>query len=75
MEVEFTQPILAFVLFEFNSMNECVDILKRLVTIAHHDLYIPCANHDESYAFYFEHWVQHNHYSEMPLPRPESFYE
>jgi hypothetical protein len=75
VEVEFTQPILAFVLFEFNSMNECVDILKRLVTIAHHDLYIPCANHDESYAFYFEHWAKHYQYSKPPLKRPEGFWE
>jgi len=56
-------------------MNECVDILKRLVTIAHHDLYIPCANHDESYAFYFEHWARHFQYSKPPLKRPGIFWE
>lgn len=69
--MEFSQPILAFVLLEFDSMSQCMTIVERLITIAHHDLYIPCSDHDESYAFYFEHWAKHNHYSKPPLPRPE----
>ena len=71
MTPEFVQPTLAFLLLEFPTLADCQYVVKHLVGLVHHNLFVDCHNHDESYAFWFEHWAQHNHYSKMPLPRPE----
>ena len=70
-----SSQILATVLLEFNNFDEYYKAIHFLKDFIHHDIFYGCQKHDETHAFYFEHWARHNHYSKIPLPRPESFYE
>tara|TARA_R100001015_G_C4634992_1_gene202987 strand:+ start:4711 stop:4935 length:225 start_codon:yes stop_codon:yes gene_type:complete len=71
MTPEFSQPTLAFLLLEFTSLADCQVVVKHLVGFIHHNLFVNCHNHDDSYAFWFEHWMQHNHFREVPPSRPK----
>ena len=65
---------LATLLLEFDSLEECYKAIHFLKDFIHHEFY-NCSLHDESYAFYFEHWARHNHFSKPPLNRPGFLYD
>jgi len=64
-------PILAILMLEFPSMEQCQTIVEQLMVFTHHNIHIPCTLHNESFAFFYEHHYRHIHFMEIPPSRPK----
>ncbi len=58
-------------MLDFPTLEQCQVIVQQLLPFTHHGIHIPCTPHDQSFAFWFEHFERHAHYMEIPLSRPE----
>jgi hypothetical protein len=64
-------PILAILMLEFTSVEQCQGAVEKLMPIIHHGIHVPCTLHNETFAFYLEHFDRHVNVSEIPPSRPK----
>jgi len=64
-------PILAILMLEFTSVEQCQATVEQLMPFIHHGIHIPCTLHNETFAFYLEHHYRHIHFMEIPPSRPK----